>query len=113
VIVGGPQYDAAGVCASVREIPQAGAFVASGVPTEGPLADDLRKRGIKASGTFVRLIVPDGIARVDMRFKGGAKATAFVRGNAALANVAVTPEVAVKVRFVFRGPDGKRVRPGR
>jgi hypothetical protein len=110
VTVGGPQYDAASLCASVREIPLAGVFIASGVPTEGPLADDLRKRGIKVRGTFLRLIVPDGIAQVDMRFKGGKTATAYVRGNAAIARVALSPDQTSKVRFVFWGPDGKRVR---
>lgn len=110
VTVGGPRYDAASVCASVREIPHAGAFVASGVPTEGPLADDLRARGIKTSGTFMRLIVPDGIATVQMRFKAVTK-TARVYGNAAIARVAVSPERAVDVRFAFFDSDGKRVRP--
>lgn len=112
VTVGGPKYDAASLCVSVREIPQAGAFIASGVPTEGPLADDLRKRGIKTSGTFMRLIVPDGITEVDMRFKSGATKRVSVRANAAIARVALGPEPAVNVRFTFYGPDGKRVRPG-
>jgi hypothetical protein len=110
VTVGGPQYDAASLCASVREIPLAGVFIASGVPTDGPLADDLRKRGIKPAGTFLRLIVPDGISQVDMRFAGGKKATAYVRGNAAIAHVSLTPEQTTRVRFKFWGPDGKRVR---
>jgi hypothetical protein len=111
VTVGGPQYDAASLCASVREIPLAGAFVASGVPTEGELADDLRARGIKTSGTFMRLIVPDGVARVEMRFKGGAKKFARVHGNAAIARVGLSPERAVYVTFAFFDADGKRVRP--
>jgi hypothetical protein len=110
VTVGGPQYDAAALCASVREIPLAGVFIASGVPTEGPLADDLRRRGINVRGTFLRLIVPDGITQVEMRFGGGKKATAFVRGNAAIARVSLRPDQTTKVRFVFWGPDGKRVR---
>jgi hypothetical protein len=110
VTVGGPQYDAAGLCASVREIPQAGAFVASGVPTEGPLADDLRARGIKTTGTFMRLIVPDGVARVEMRFKGGARKVARVHGNAAIARVGLGPERAVYVTFAFYDAAGKRVR---
>jgi hypothetical protein len=113
VTVGGPQYDAASLCVSVREIPLAGAFVASGVPTEGPLADDLRRRGIKARGTFMRLIVPDGVAAVEMRFKGGAKKRVRVTGNAAIANVTVTPEAATDVRFVFYDADGDRVTPRR
>jgi hypothetical protein len=87
------------------------AFVASGVPTEGPLADDLRARDIKASGTFVRLIVPDGIARVEMRFKGGAKKRVKVRANTAIAHVGLGPEAAVYVTFAFFDADGKRVRP--
>jgi hypothetical protein len=110
VTVGGPQYDAAALCASVREIPLAGVFIASGVPTEGPLADDLRKRGIKPAGTFLRLIVPDGIAKVELRFKTS-KTTVSVRGNAAIAHVSLQPEATTRVRFVFFDAAGKRVRP--
>jgi hypothetical protein len=94
----------------VREIPLAGVFVASGVPTEAPLADDLRKRGIKASGTYIRLIVPDGIARVEMRVKG-AKTSVRVRGNAAVGHMALRPDRTSKLRFVFFDARGNRVRP--
>jgi hypothetical protein len=109
VTVGGPQYDAASLCASVREIPLAGVFIASGVPTTGPLADDLRKRGIKTGGTFMRLIVPDGIARVEMRFKHGFKRVR-VQANTAIAHVALRPDQTSKVRFAFFDADGRRVR---
>jgi len=109
ITVGGPQYDAASLCASVREIPLAGAFIASGVPTEGPLADDLRARGIKVRGTFMRLIVPDGISEVGMRFESGASKRVAVRGNAAIARVAIGPEQAVNVRFAFYDAAGRRV----
>jgi hypothetical protein len=112
ITVGGPQYDAASLCASVREIPLAGVFIASGVPTDGPLADDLRKRGIKPAGTFLRLIVPDGIAKVQMRFKAS-KTTVPVRGNAAIAHVSLQPDETTRVRFAFYDKAGKRVRPGR
>jgi hypothetical protein len=111
VTVGGPQYDAAGVCASVREIPQAGAFVASGIPTEGPLADDLRARGLKPpTGTFVRLIVPDGISKVVARFPGGKVSRTRVVGNFALLLARTGPEDATSVRFAFYDARGRRVK---
>jgi hypothetical protein len=95
VTVGGPQYDAASLCASVREV---------------PLADDLRKRGIKPAGTFLRLIVPDGIAKVELRFETS-KTTVSVRANAAIAHVSLQPDATSRVRFVFFDAAGKRVRP--
>jgi hypothetical protein len=110
VTVGGPDYDAAGVCASVREIRVAGAFVASLVPREGPLADDLAKRGVPEKlrrGTFVRLIVPDGVASVEVT-AGKRVGRAEVRGNTAVVHVA--GGLAVKTRFKFFDAGGKRVR---
>jgi hypothetical protein len=112
VTVGGPQYDAQSVCASVREIPLAGVFVASGIPTEGPLADDMRARGLKPpKGTFVRVIVPDGIAKVVARFPGGKVSRTRVVGNFALLLARTGPEEATDVRFAFYDRDGKRVTP--
>ncbi len=114
VTVGGPKFDAAGLCASVREIPFAGAFVAAGVPAEGPLAADLRARGVPERyrrGTFVRLIVPDGVARVQMRFKvPGLTARAPVRANTAIAHVGIDPEETSDVTFAFFDAHGQRVK---
>jgi hypothetical protein len=98
----------------VREIPIAGAFVAAGVPTEGPLADDLRERGVpklERRGTFVRLIVPDGVARVQLRFRSAGVSTRVrVRANTAIAHVGIDPDDTSDVTFAYFDARGKRVR---
>jgi hypothetical protein len=109
VTVGGPRYDASGVCASVREIRVAGAFVASLVPREGPLADELATRGVPEKlrrGSFVRLIVPDGVASVEVT-AGARKGRASVRGNTAVVHIA--GGLVVKTRIKFFDAAGKRV----
>jgi hypothetical protein len=112
VTVGGPRFDPASFCASVREIPRAGAFLACRIPTEGPLAKELLDGGLprkRLRGSFLTLIAPDGAAAFELRYRDGTARRAPVIDNTVLMTLPRSVAAATRARFSFFDARGRKI----
>jgi hypothetical protein len=112
VTVGGPAFDPAGFCASVRELRTAGAFATVDVPRDGTLADELAARGVPEPlrrGSYLKLIVPTA-SPTSRRATATAPWRARVRGNTVILHVGRSSRTALRARFVFLDAQHRRVR---
>jgi hypothetical protein len=114
VTVGGPRFDPASFCASTRLIARASAFMSADVPAADELAEELRSapKALRR-GSFVKLIVPDGVARVRLRYRDGETESATVRNNVVVVHTRQGAPAAIHARMDLLGADGRNVRPTR
>jgi hypothetical protein len=71
-MVGRLRFDAAGQCFSVEQIAERQAFATTEVPADA---------GVQRSGSYVSLVVPDGVASVELRYEDGEAVRQQVTNN--------------------------------
>jgi hypothetical protein len=112
--VGGPRFDPASFCASATVIASASAFMSADVPTAGELAPALRSAPARPRrGSFVTLIVPDGIARVRLRSDDGETESAAVRNNVVVLHTRRGAPAAVRAKMDLLDANARRAEPAR
>jgi hypothetical protein len=108
--VGGLEFDAAGQCFSVEQVADGDAVATTEVPTSGTAADQLADAGVDAaarSGSYVSLVVPDGVASVELRYGDGASVRAVAANNTVITHSTLPAPQAMPTSVVWYDANGR------
>ena len=107
--VAGLSFSPVGQCFSVEQIADGEAVATTEIPSAGDAANELARAGLPANlrrGSYVSLVVPDGVATVELRYGDGQAVRERVTNNVVLAHSPRSAPAAMPASITFYDTTG-------